>query len=194
MTITAPRWICFKTTLLTLGASLWLPLAALAADTSSWRSTYDVVMMWVNFAILLALLVATTLGGGFGFFYGRPMTSALKDLNGVIERLTKWETAGDVPHLGRQDEIGLPSTVHRHGFGRIGVARGLAPLQAHPRVALQPLQQQVHQRPVPADPAHRRAGRSAAPSGKQIGKPGAQARAAAILDVAAASTAFPPHR
>jgi F-type H+-transporting ATPase subunit b len=56
VTIPAPRWICFKTALLTLGASLWFPLAALAADTSSWRSTYDVVMMWVNFAILLALL------------------------------------------------------------------------------------------------------------------------------------------
>lgn len=56
MTITAPRWICFKTTLLALGASLWFPPAALAADTSSWRSTYDVVMMWVNFGILLALL------------------------------------------------------------------------------------------------------------------------------------------
>jgi F-type H+-transporting ATPase subunit b len=52
-----PRWIRLKMTLLTLGASLWLPLQALAANTnSSWRSTYDVVMMWVNFAILLALL------------------------------------------------------------------------------------------------------------------------------------------
>jgi F-type H+-transporting ATPase subunit b len=57
VTIPTPRWSCFKTTLLTLGASLWFPLTAMAADTSStWRSTYDVVMMWVNFAILLALL------------------------------------------------------------------------------------------------------------------------------------------
>jgi F-type H+-transporting ATPase subunit b len=57
VTMPTPRWIYFKTTLLTLGASLWLPMQALAANTaSSWRSTYDVVMMWVNFAILLALL------------------------------------------------------------------------------------------------------------------------------------------
>lgn len=56
MTIPAPRRICFKTILLTLVASLWFPLAALAGDTSNWRSVYDVVMMWVNFAILLALL------------------------------------------------------------------------------------------------------------------------------------------
>lgn len=57
MNALTPRWIRLKMTLLTLGASLWLPLQALAANTnSSWRSTYDVVMMWVNFVILLALL------------------------------------------------------------------------------------------------------------------------------------------
>jgi len=57
VTILTPRWIRLKIALLTLGADLWLSLPALAANTSgSWRSTYDVVMMWVNFAILLALL------------------------------------------------------------------------------------------------------------------------------------------
>ena len=50
--------IRLKKTMLPLGASLVFPLQALAADTGGgWRSTYDVVMMWVNFVILVALLV-----------------------------------------------------------------------------------------------------------------------------------------
>ena len=55
-------WIRFgirlKKTMLPLGVSWVFPLQALAADTGGdWRSTYDVVMMWVNFVILVALLV-----------------------------------------------------------------------------------------------------------------------------------------
>ena len=50
--------IRLKKTMLPLGASLVFPLQALAADIGGgWRSTYDVVMMWVNFVILVALLV-----------------------------------------------------------------------------------------------------------------------------------------
>lgn len=57
MNASTPRWTCLKMMLLTLAAGLWFPLPALAADTSgNWRATYDIVMMWVNFAILLALL------------------------------------------------------------------------------------------------------------------------------------------
>lgn len=53
-----PLWIRLKKTLLPLGASLVFPLQALAADGGGgWRSTYDMVMMWVNFVILVALLV-----------------------------------------------------------------------------------------------------------------------------------------
>lgn len=51
-------WIRLKVTLTALVATLGVPLQALAANgDTGWRSTYDVVMMWVNFAILVALLV-----------------------------------------------------------------------------------------------------------------------------------------
>ena len=50
--------IRLKKTMLPLGVSLVFPLQALAADSGGdWRSTYDVVMMWLNFGILTALLV-----------------------------------------------------------------------------------------------------------------------------------------
>ena len=68
---------------------------------------FQMVIPGIGAAIALALLAATVLGAGFGFLYGRSMTRALEDLNAVIERLTKWETGGDVPHTGRQDEIGV---------------------------------------------------------------------------------------
>lgn len=62
MTDPACGWIRLgvrlQRTLLPLGASLAFPLQALAADGGGdWRSTYDVVMLWVNFVILTALLV-----------------------------------------------------------------------------------------------------------------------------------------
>jgi len=38
--------------------AFWNPVQALAADPGgNWRQTYDTVMMWVNFIILVALLV-----------------------------------------------------------------------------------------------------------------------------------------
>jgi F-type H+-transporting ATPase subunit b len=60
-----------------LGAPLWFPLQALAANTGgSWRSTYDVVMMWVNFAILVALLVK---------FLRKPLGRLLKSQQDAIQ-------------------------------------------------------------------------------------------------------------
>jgi len=77
VTIPTPRWIYVKSTLLTLGTSLWFPLTALGASTgSSWRSTYDVVMMWVNFAILLALLFK---------FLRKPLGQLLKSQQDAIQ-------------------------------------------------------------------------------------------------------------
>lgn len=44
--------------LVTVAITFWSPLQALAADAgSNWRPTYDMVMMWVNFIILVALLI-----------------------------------------------------------------------------------------------------------------------------------------
>ena len=58
MTTQTPVWARLKVTMITLGASLWLPLQAQAATTGGdWRPTYDMVMMWVNFVILVALLI-----------------------------------------------------------------------------------------------------------------------------------------
>lgn len=57
MTALTTVWGRLKATMLTLGAALWFPLQATAADSGGWRATYDVVMMWVNFVILVALLV-----------------------------------------------------------------------------------------------------------------------------------------
>ena len=44
--------------MVTFGVTFWNPIQALAADPAgSWRQTYDTVMMWVNFIILVTLLV-----------------------------------------------------------------------------------------------------------------------------------------
>ena len=44
--------------LVTVAITFWSPLQALAADPgSNWRPVYDTVMMWVNFIILVALLI-----------------------------------------------------------------------------------------------------------------------------------------
>ena len=49
------RWVLV---LATVAITFWNPVQALAADPAgSWRQTYDTVMMWVNFTILMALLV-----------------------------------------------------------------------------------------------------------------------------------------
>jgi len=76
VTIPTPRWIYVKSTLLALGTSLWFPLTALAASTGSWRSAYDVVMMWVNFAILLGLLFK---------FLRKPLDQFLKSQQDAIQ-------------------------------------------------------------------------------------------------------------
>lgn len=58
MTTKTSIGIRLKMMLIAQGAALWVPLQALAAGSnSSWRSTYDVVMLWVNFVILVALLL-----------------------------------------------------------------------------------------------------------------------------------------
>jgi len=66
----------------------------------------QMVMPGVGGAILLALFVAAGLAAGFGYLCGRSLASALDGLRSVILRLTKWETAGDVPHVARRDEVG----------------------------------------------------------------------------------------
>lgn len=77
MTRLTPRRTRLKAALLALGAPLWFPLQALAANTGgSWRSTYDVVMMWVNFAILVALLVK---------FLRKPLGRLLKSQQDAIQ-------------------------------------------------------------------------------------------------------------
>ena len=44
--------------LVAVAITFWNPIHALAADpVGSWRQTYDTVMLWVNFIILVALLV-----------------------------------------------------------------------------------------------------------------------------------------
>ena len=59
MSVSTSFWTRLKMTMLPLlGASLLVPLQALAADgAGDWRPTYDVVMMWVNFVILVLVLV-----------------------------------------------------------------------------------------------------------------------------------------
>jgi len=77
MTRLAPRMTRLKAALVALGAPLWFPLQALAANTGgNWRSTYDVVMMWVNFAILVALLVK---------FLRKPLGRLLKSQQDAIQ-------------------------------------------------------------------------------------------------------------
>ncbi|MEJ2518023.1 MAG: methyl-accepting chemotaxis protein, partial [Methyloceanibacter sp.] len=61
----------------------------------------------VGGAILIALLVAPILGACAGYFFGRSLPRAVRDLRAVIERLTRWDTAGDVPHTARRDELGV---------------------------------------------------------------------------------------
>jgi methyl-accepting chemotaxis protein len=61
----------------------------------------------VGGAILIALLVAPILGACAGYFFGRSLSRAVRDLRAVIERLTRWDTAGDVPHTARRDELGV---------------------------------------------------------------------------------------
>jgi methyl-accepting chemotaxis protein len=60
----------------------------------------------VGGAILIALLVAPILGACAGYFFGRSLSRAVRDLRAVIERLTRWDTAGEVPHTARRDELG----------------------------------------------------------------------------------------
>ncbi len=77
MTLLTPRRTHLKAALLALAVPLWFPLQALAANTGgSWRSTYDVVMMWVNFAILVALLVK---------FLRKPLGRLLKNQQDAIQ-------------------------------------------------------------------------------------------------------------
>lgn len=57
-------------------------------------------------ALLLALLIAGGLGAGIGHFSGGLLAGALRDLNNVILRFTKWDMDGAVPHTARTDEIG----------------------------------------------------------------------------------------
>jgi methyl-accepting chemotaxis protein len=61
----------------------------------------------VGGAILIALLVAPILGACAGYFFGRSLSRAVRDLRAVIERLTRWDTAGEVPHTARRDELGV---------------------------------------------------------------------------------------
>ncbi len=61
----------------------------------------------VGGAILIALLVAPILGACVGYFFGRSLSRAVRDLRAVIERLTRWDTAGEVPHTARRDELGV---------------------------------------------------------------------------------------
>ena len=67
---------------------------------------FQMVMPGVGGAILLALLVAAGLAAAFGYLCGRSLSSALDGLRSVIQRLTKWDTTGDVPHVARRDEVG----------------------------------------------------------------------------------------
>ena len=57
-------------------------------------------------AAILALIIAMGLGAGYGYYSGGALTQALKDLNGVILRFTKWDMDGEVPHAKRSDEVG----------------------------------------------------------------------------------------
>lgn len=55
-----------------LFAILSMPTMALAADSSAeWRPTYDLIMMWVNFGILVFLLVKLTKTPIIKFFRGQ---------------------------------------------------------------------------------------------------------------------------
>lgn len=67
-----------------LGHPLWMPARAVAAEASGqWRSTYDTVMMWVNFFILVALLVK---------FLRKPLKKFLRDYrDGLARELERLE-------------------------------------------------------------------------------------------------------
>jgi methyl-accepting chemotaxis protein len=61
-------------------------------------------VQWILPAVLLAALLASLAAAML--FAQRSITKPLLDLAGVMERLTAGETALDVPHAGRSDEIG----------------------------------------------------------------------------------------
>ncbi|SEG83693.1 HAMP domain-containing protein, partial [Bosea lathyri] len=61
-------------------------------------------VQWILPAVLLATLLASI--STALLFAQRSITKPLLDLSAVMERLTAGETQIDVPHVGRQDEIG----------------------------------------------------------------------------------------
>jgi len=71
-------WYCLSAVLIALLLSG--PDALAAESTENWRSTFDLVMRWVNFAIIAILLVK---------FTKTPIKNFLSDRRGQIERKIK---------------------------------------------------------------------------------------------------------
>ena len=71
-------WYCLSAGLIALLLSG--PTALAAENTENWRTTYDLVMRWVNFAIIAILLVK---------FAKTPLKNFLSDRKGQIERKIK---------------------------------------------------------------------------------------------------------
>jgi F-type H+-transporting ATPase subunit b len=71
-------WYCLSAVLIALLLSG--PTALAAENTENWRTTYDLVMRWVNFAIIAILLVK---------FAKTPLKNFLSDRKGQIERKIK---------------------------------------------------------------------------------------------------------
>jgi F-type H+-transporting ATPase subunit b len=71
-------------------ASWLMPVSTWASSSQSWRGTYDLVMMWVNFFILLALLFKYLRKPVQVFFKGY-RNSLEKELDGLEDRKRKAE-------------------------------------------------------------------------------------------------------
>ncbi|ODA66956.1 Methyl-accepting chemotaxis protein 4 [Methyloligella halotolerans] len=89
---------------LRLQLSLALMIAALGGAALS--SAFQSFLPELSTAMLWGAIVAAALAAIAGYLMGRTYSRALRDLQRVIARFTKWDMDGELPHMGRNDEIG----------------------------------------------------------------------------------------